>query len=73
MQYKIGTIIIIDKYFNGRDTSPIIPPSHVYGINIESMLIKIEDKYTMFDAWLCTKGILAVLIICMPSKLETIL
>ena len=39
--------------------------------NIEIMLNKIEEKYTAFEAWLCLNGIFAVLITCIPTKLET--
>ena len=43
------------------------------GTIIAIILNKIELIYTTFEALLCTKGIFAVLIICIPIRFDTIL
>ena len=56
---------ILEKFDNKKSAIEII--------NQMRKLSKIEEKYTTLCALLCTKGMCAVLIICIPSKLETIL
>ena len=73
MQYNIGTPNIIEKYFGARAVNPIALPINVNGTIIAIILSAIDDIYTAFDAWLCLNGIFAVLIICIPTKFETIL
>ena len=70
-QYKIGTPIITVKYRNGIATSPIICPNGVNGNIIAIMLNSIDEKYTILCALLCTNGILAVLITCIPTRFDT--
>ena len=70
-QYSIGTPTIIAKYFKDIGTKPIISPKKEKGTAIATILSRIEEKYTILDALLCTKGNFAVLIICIPIKLDT--
>ena len=69
MQYTTGVKNINAIYFKGIATKPIAEPNAVNGTNIASI---IDDKYTGLEAWLCTNGIFAVLIICIPNRFDTI-
>lgn len=57
----------------GIGTRPIKFPSQVKGIITPITANKIDEKYTNLCALLSINGSLAVLIICIPSKLDTIL
>ena len=63
--------MIIAKYFRLIGTKPMILPIKVNGTIIAIKLRAMEEKYTILDALLCTKGNFAVLIICIPIKLDT--
>ena len=64
---------MIGKYIEGIGTRPIRPPNQVNGIITPITANKKDEAYTNLCALLSIKGNLAVLIICIPSKLETIL
>ena len=71
-QYKMGTPIIMVKiYLIGIAVKPNNVPSGVNGTAIAIRLNNSDVAYTLYDALLWIKGILAVLIICNPTKLET--
>jgi len=73
MQYKNVTTKIINKYFAPIGTSPIALPKVVNGTTIPTNINKIDDAYTYLWALLWINGTLAVLIICIPIKFETML
>lgn len=72
MQYTTGVKNISAIYFIGIATKPIAVPSGVNGTNIANKETIIDDIYTGLEAWLCTNGIFAVLIICIPNRFDTI-
>lgn len=73
MQYMNVIINIITIYFISIGSNPIIFPNVVNGTRIPIIINKIDDIYTALFALLCINGIFAVLIICNPTKFETIL
>lgn len=73
MQYKNVTPNINNIYFKAIGTNPIIAPNLVNGTNIPITINNIDDKYSILLALLCINGIFAVLIICIPTRFETIL
>ena len=60
-------------YFAAIGTSPIIAPKAVNGTTKPIIIKAIDDIYTALCALLCINGIFDVLIICIPTKFETIL
>lgn len=73
MQYNIVTNKIRAIYLKARGINPIIAPRKVKGTIMPANINIIEEKYTGLLALLCINGNFAVLIICRPTKLETML
>ena len=60
-------------YLIGIGTNPIMLPSQVNGTAIPIIIKSSDEKYTGLLAMLSTNGFLAVLIICIPNRFETML
>ena len=73
IQYKMVTANIINICCPAIGTSPIAFPKGVNGTKIPNIINKLDDIYTALFALLSINGVFAVLIICIPIKLETIL
>ena len=73
IQYRKVTIKINAIYCPAIGTNPMKLPKGVNGTIIPTSINKIEEKYTILLALLCIKGIFAVLMMCIPTKFETIL
>ena len=64
---------IIEISVKVSGTSPIKPPNPVKGNKIPIIINEIEEIYTGLLALLWKNGNFDVLIMCIPSKFETIL
>ena len=71
-QYRIGITKISPIKVGVNGTNPKNSPIKVNGMHTATAHNTKVNKYTVLDAWLSKNGILAVLIIWSPIKLDTI-